>query len=222
MRVASAIECKWFTPPASSWFRNASPPVLAYTSAPYRGLDVLISAFPAIRRAVRGAELRIFSGMGQNLSDPMNQPYEALYNQCRETEGVHLIGRIGQTELAHEIAQCAALAYPSTFPETSCIAVMEAMSVGAAILTTRSGALPETTAGFAHMVQETEDSTRLAKDFADMVIATLYAIRTDSDAAAERRNQQIAYARREYAWPTRAHEWQVWLSDIVRQHARGP
>jgi glycosyltransferase involved in cell wall biosynthesis len=208
--------------PSEPWFRNASPPMLAYTSAPYRGLDVLISAFPAIRRAVPGACLRIFSGMGQNVSDPLNRPYEALYKQCLATEGVHLTGRIGQTELAREIAQCAALAYPSTFPETSCIAVMEAMSAGAAILTTRTGALPETTAGFAHMVEAAEDTTRLAKDFAEMVIAALYAIRTGPDAAAARRNQQIAYARHEYAWPARAQEWQAWLTGIVRQHARGP
>ena len=50
--------------------------------------------------------------------------------------------------LAAELAQAAALAYPSTYPETSCIAALEAMSVGAAVLTTRSGAMPETTAGF--------------------------------------------------------------------------
>lgn len=207
--------------PSEPWFRNGSLPILAYTSAPYRGLDVLIGAFPAIRRAVRGAELRIFSGMGQDLSDPLNQPYEALYKQCLATEGVHLVGRIGQTELAREIGQCAALAYPSTFPETSCIAVMEAMSAGAAILTTRLGALPETTAGFAHMVEATEDATRRAKDFADMVIAALNAIRIDPDAAAALRDQQIAYARREYAWPTRAEQWQAWLAGIVHQHARG-
>lgn len=42
------------------WFEAGRPPVLAYTSTPYRGLDILLMSFPAIRSRLPGVELRSF------------------------------------------------------------------------------------------------------------------------------------------------------------------
>src|SRR5260221_8519293 len=126
--------------PQDPWFVRSEPPVLVYTSAPYRGLDVLITAFPAIRAAIRGTRLRVFSNLG-DVSAPGNE-YANLQRQCLSTQGVEYMGAIGQAQLASELQQAAALAYPSTFLETSCIAALEAMAAGALVLTTRAGALP--------------------------------------------------------------------------------
>jgi len=120
--------------------------------------------------------------------------------------------------LAAELTRAGALAYPSTFPETSCIAAMEAMSTGAIVLTTRSGAMPETTAGYGVMIEPHEDAPRLAKEFAQMTIGALTEARRNPDAAAARRTQQIEFVRKAYAWPARALEWETYLAEIVRQH----
>jgi glycosyltransferase involved in cell wall biosynthesis len=91
------------------------------------------------------------------------------------------------------------LAYPSTYPETSCIAALEAMAMGASVLTTNLGALPETLAGFGRMVEPSEDSAVLAPRFAAMTIDTLNDMLRNPDEAAARRDAQMAYVHQNYA-----------------------
>ncbi len=204
---------------ARPWFQSGQAPVLVYTSAPYRGLDVLLDAVPIIRSAISDMRLRVFSGSRLQHAATENDPYAELYRRCVATEGVDYVGTIPQTELARELSHAAALAYPSTFPETSCIAAMEAMSAGATILTTHSGAMPETTAGFGSMIEPYEDAARLAREFAQMAIDALAEARREPEAAGERRAKQIEFTRLNYSWPARAIEWETYLSEIARQNS---
>ena len=205
-------------PPAEPWFQRGQAPVLVYSSAPYRGLDVLLAAFPAILAAIPGTSLRIFSSLSTTRGGPDDKQYADLYRLCLATQGVDYVGPVSQPALADALAEAAALAYPSTFPETSCIAAMEAMAMGATVLTTNLGALPETLAGFGRMVALRENPAVLASEFAAMAIDALNDILRNPDQAAERRVAQMAFVRQNYAWAARALEWQSWLSDmIVRQ-----
>lgn len=201
--------------PAEPWFMRGSAPVLAYTSAPYRGLDVLLSAFPAIRTAVPGSTLRVFSGLSTTRGGPEDNQYKDLYERCLAMEGVEYAGPVSQPALAEALSEAAALAYPSTYPETSCIAAMEAMAMGATVLTTGLGALPETLGGFGSMVPPSEDPVALARDFSSMAIRVLNDMGANRDRAAFRRETQIAYVRQHYTWPPRALEWQNWLFELA-------
>ena len=202
---------------AASWFELGDPPILAYTSAPYRGLDVLLSAFPSIRTAIPGSRLRVFSGLATTRGGPEDKRYDTLHRLCETTEGVEYFGPLSQPALADALAETAALTYPSTFPETSCIAAMEAMAGGAMVLTTHLGALPETLAGFGRTTAPREDSSEFAREFAAMVVAELVDIRRNPGDAAVRRMEQIAFARCNYEWSARALEWQDWLIDMIDQ-----
>ena len=86
--------------------------------------------------------------------------YRPLYAQCL-ADGADYRGALGQARLAQELRGVAGLAYPSTFAETSCITVLEAMAAGAFIFTTRLGALPETTNGFGYLVDAEPDAKSL-------------------------------------------------------------
>ena len=68
---------------------------LAYTSTPYRGLDVLLLAFPLIRKSLPNARLRIFSGMG--IYGMPDDDYAALYEVARHMEVVEYVGAVSQT-----------------------------------------------------------------------------------------------------------------------------
>ena len=201
--------------PAEPWFKLGQAPVLVYTSAPYRGLDLLLSAFPSIRSAIPGTVLRVFSGLSTTRGGPEDNQYKELHRQCLATEGVDYVGPVSQPKLAEALSGAAALAYPSTYPETSCIAAMEAMAAGASVLTTGLGALPETLAGFGHMTPPCADPELAAKMFTAMTIHALGAIRSKPDEASSRRDAQIAYVRKNYTWPARALEWQNWLFELI-------
>src|SRR5262249_38690526 len=146
---------------------------------PYRGLDVLLRAFPLVRSAVPNVRLRVFSGLAVYQVSEAQDPHAGLYRLARETAGVEYVGPVGQRRLAEELAGVGALAYPSTFAETSCICVLEAMATGAAVLTTKLGALPETAAGHARMIEYQHNKGDLANAFAELTISSLRSIEQD-------------------------------------------
>jgi glycosyltransferase involved in cell wall biosynthesis len=206
-------ECTTTTP----WFAAGDTPVLFYTSTPFRGLDVLLSAFPKIRASVPDTRLRIYSSMRVYQVPSEADQYRFLYDSARSIDGVEYIGSVGQERLARELGGAAALAYPSTFAETSCIAAIEAMAAGAAVFTTRLGALPETTEGHAAMVDWQPDKAELAENFAAMVVQALRDMRKNPEAAKSRREQRLEFIRKNYLWPDRAKQWVEWLTQVVRE-----
>ncbi len=115
-----------------------------FASTPFRGLAELLDFWPTVR-AVVGARARlIICSSLQVYGDQETAEYEALYEKARHLEGVEYLGSVGQKRLREVSASCRALAYPCTFPETGCIAAMEAMASGCVVVGTALGALPET------------------------------------------------------------------------------
>jgi glycosyltransferase involved in cell wall biosynthesis len=202
------------TPLAPAWFEREEPPVLVYTSTPFRGLDVLLLVFRIIRKEIPQLRLRVFSSMAIYQVKAAQDQYRPLYAQCL-AEGVDYRGPLGQAKLAQELRGVAGLAYPSTFAETSCIAVLEAMAAGAFIFTTRLGALPETTNGFGYLVDAQPDPQILAERFAAMTVKAWHELQADPAAASQRREAQARFVRDRYRWSARAAEWVSWLEQVV-------
>ncbi len=197
--------------------QKSQPPVLAYTSTPFRGLNILLDVFPRIRQAIPGTRLKVFSSMKvyQCAETEENSEYSALYRQCRDTEGVEYIGSIPQPDLARELKSVNVLAYPNSFAETSCIAVMEAMASGCRIVTSDLGALPETTAGFARLISMEPDWEIYKNHFVDEMIQILQEFTaTDTTKLETLLRQQVDYVNSSYIWSVRAREWVEWLTDF--------
>lgn len=212
--VAPAFE-NLFGPDSSIPDVKRHPPIIAYTSTPFRGLSVLLDVFPEIRRRVAGVRLKVYSSMAVYRVSPETDRFARLYERCRRTEGVEYVGSLPQPELARELRTASVLAYPNTFPETACIAAMEAMAAGCSIVTSRLGALPETTAGFARLVPVYGDWRRYKSRFVEETVAALgdflAADRAGLSAALDR---QVAHANRKLNWRLRAEQWSQWLQKI--------
>lgn len=189
------------------------PPVLAYTSTPFRGLDVLLAAMPLIRDAIPGTRLRVFSSLETYQVPLERDPYAALYDQCRGTEGVEYQGGVSQPALAAALREATALAYPNRYAETSCISVMEAMAAGCLIVSSQLGALPETAAGFARLTAVPPDPARHAVLFAEAMVAALRRHQDRPDEAESRLRAQIQHADADQGWTRQAERWLSFLSD---------
>jgi glycosyltransferase involved in cell wall biosynthesis len=190
------------------------PPVLAYTSTPFRGLDVLLDAMPRIRATIPGTRLQVYSSLEVYRVPLARDPYAALYDRCRRTDGVDYVGGLPQPALAGALRRVTCLAYPNRFAETSCIAVIEAMAAGCLVVTSQLGALPETTAGFARLLPVPADPGEHAIRFADAVCDALARWQAEPATTERLLRAQIEHCDAGAAWDQRARLWLAWLGGL--------
>jgi len=201
------------------FFRTGASPVLAYTSTPFRGLVALLTALPAIRTAIPDCRLRVYSSMGVYQVEREADDYRVLYDLARALPGSEYVGSLPQTALADALAEADVLAYPNIFAETSCISVMEAMAAGCLVVTTKLGALPETTAGYGMLMDAFANTVPMAREFAKVLVATIRSAREKPAEFEDHLHRQQAHARTAYNWATRAQEWEQAL-EVLRGRCR--
>ncbi len=190
-------------------------PTLVYTSTPFRGLDILVDSFPAIRERVPNARLRVFSSMKIYQMDDSDDKFSKLYETCRNTPGIEYVGPVPQPQLARELKAATMLAYSNSFAETACVAMMEAMASGCMIVSSHLGALPETTAGFGQLLSEKPGSPEYAAAFVDEVVRALNRVSSeDRDALEKHLQEQVAYCQENLCWSVKADIWVDWLQKM--------
>ncbi len=205
---------KAYSPKAFSPQPTAHSLILAYTSTPFRGLDLLVHAFPAIRKEAPRTTLRVYSSMQvyQTPSEKDLAQYGALYQLCRDTPGIEYIGSLSQAELAKQLVEADVLAYPNHFAETSCIAVMEAMAAGCYVMTSALGALPETTAGFGRLLPVGDSWLDYTDRFIEEMVKLLDEMRKQPAKFEAKLARQVEFVNAQFDWAKRAAEWEEWLA----------
>ena len=143
-------------------------------------------------------------------NDAEEDAYSSLYSLCRDTEGIFYRGSLPQPELAKEMASVSVLAYPNTFPETSCIAVMEAMAAGALVVTSDLAALPETSMGWARLVPISFARGRevFEKEFTEALDQSLTNLKADPQTFFAERFKQMQAITAACTWDQRAADWE--------------
>lgn len=141
---------------------------LIYTSTPHRGLDILLHAFNAIKYTKKypHVSLDIFSSFKLYGWEERDREYEALFKMARESEGVTYHGTQPNQVVRDYLKDANLFVYPSTWEETSCLCLIEAMSAGCIPIHSSLGALPETAKGVTLMYPYTEDKEAHLHDFA--------------------------------------------------------
>ena len=189
---------------------------LCYTSTPWRGLEVLLEAWEILKP--KNAELHVFSSCkiyGEEFGKTDSQ-YKHLYDKCNELPGVVYRGSIANEDLRNELHEFDILAYPNTFEETSCIAVIEALCAGLRVVTSNLGALPETTEGWARMYPYLANPNVHAEAFAKILGEEIELIRENK--LQEHLTDQINIYNKKWSWDYRITEWTKYLDELYQTY----
>jgi glycosyltransferase involved in cell wall biosynthesis len=186
------------------------PPTLAYTSTPFRGLELLAKVFPKIRAEVPDAKLEVYSSMKPYHLPTNEDKWSPLYDQLRKMEGVSYFGSIPQPLLARRLKNVRVFSYPCTFQETSCISLLEAMISGCLCVTSDLGALPETASGFAYLAP-----TRITNFEEAFIRYAVDALKVDQDWAKDRILDQAYHVYENHNWDRLSRQWLTLINEVV-------
>lgn len=189
---------------------------MIYHTTPHRGLELLVPAFEAIARVYKHVHLDVYSSFKAYGWEQRDQPYLKLFDMIKEHPQMTYHGYQPNSVVREALKKAHIFAYPSIWQETSCIAAIEAMSAGCAVVCPNYGALPETTANYSFMYQMHEDPQSHANIFANALGNIVDLWTKDRDNMEARLRFQKNYADNNYNWDYRVHEWDSLIRGILR------
>ena len=109
-----------------------------YASRPERGLEVLLDMWPELKRRQPDLEL-VLCRYDHPAGDAEMAEFLAMFERRIERlQGITFLGGLSKPELYEVMRTCRLMLYPSTFPEVSCIAAIEAAACGLPIITSNT------------------------------------------------------------------------------------
>lgn len=187
---------------------------LIYHTTPHRGLGILVPVFTKLAEQFDNIVLDVYSSFSIYGWSQRDEPYQGLFEQCRNHPRINYHGAVSNERIREELKRSHIFAYPSIWPETSCLAVIEAMSAKNVVVCPNYAALPETTGGFATMYQWTEDHNEHANRFAAVLASEIEQI-TKNGPNRNRLDFQKAYFDQMYNWQFRASQWDAMLRSLA-------
>lgn len=187
---------------------------IIYHTTPHRGLAILLPVFDHLSKIYPNIHLDIFSSFKLYGWGDRDEQFKPLFDFAREHKQI----TYHETADDHKVIQdCLSnsdiFAYPSIWPETSCLCLIEAMSAGLLCVHSNYGVLFETAANWTAMYPYHEDPQEHAKMFCAVLE---HAIQNYNSADLRaRRQSQSSYANAFYSWELRAQHWKAFLQNIV-------
>lgn len=186
---------------------------LAYWATPHRGLNILVPVFQKLCEKYDNIELDVYSSFNLYGWPERDEQYKPLFDQCIDHPKINYYGTVSNDVLRENLKSTHIFAYPSTWPETSCICLMEAMSAGLLCLHPNFAALPETAANWTNMYQWNEDINQHASHFYAALDASIESL--GDFGVQSRLLSQKSYANVFYNWQLRELQWKQFLISLL-------
>ena len=189
------------------------PNRLLYTSRPERGLDVLLTIWPDLKRRRPELTLAVTWYDNPDADAQMADYLAALRRTAQQLPGVTLLPPLSKRDLYREIAASALLVYPSTFPEVSCINALEAAACGTPIVASRYAALKETVADRETGLLVLGDPH--SNEYQDRFIAAVDCLWQEEDWLADMAEAARQRIKDHYQWRDIAAEWEALFEELL-------
>ncbi len=211
-------------PSASVVLKNAIVPIethkkptdkirLVYFSTPHRGLDLLYAAFVELAKEFSNLELNVFSSFDLYAWPERDVQYKELFERLEAHPQINYSKSVSNDRIREELKRNHILAYPSTWEETSCLVLIEAMSAGLLCVHSSLAALPETSLSLTRMYDYHENPNQHANQFYKHLRQAILTY-ADHDTQAGLFIQK-ALADRAYSWDNRKEEWKDLLTSLL-------
>jgi glycosyltransferase involved in cell wall biosynthesis len=197
-------------------FENKNPIKIVYHTTPHRGLKILIPVFDKLLEVHDDIELDVYSSFGIYGWEDRNEVPEIkeILDKAREHPKINYHGHVTNQEIKEELKNQHIFAYPSIWPETSCISLVEAMSAGCVCVHPNYAALYETASNWTYMYGWIEDLNEHAMFFMQMLNNSIYMVKNMDPACLTKLKGQKSYVDLYYNWDLRAKEWEALLNSI--------
>lgn len=190
---------------------------LVYTSTPQRGLEILVPIFEKLCEMHDNIHLDVFSSFKIYGWDDADKQFEPLYDKIRNHPNMTYHGFVSNQDLKQHLNQCHIFAYPCIWLETSCRAMLEAMSAGLLCVHPNFGALAETSGGLNIMYQgDTDNVNNHANIFGNYLNSAINMVKNNEHENMIRFNKVFVDSR--YHISRIKSQWEVMLNQLLEQY----
>ncbi len=186
---------------------------LIYHTTPWRGLKILLKVFKNLN--LENVELNVFSSTiiyGKKFDEVLGKNYEELFDECKNTKNVNYFGFLKNEEIIQQLKKMHIFAHPSIWPETSCIAAIEAMAAGCEVVTTDLGALSETCSPFGKIINFEKEPEDLEIKYNEVLLNSIKNFWSDKTQKKLKLQRETINAT--YSWDKRSVEWKNFFNEI--------
>jgi UDP-glucose:(glucosyl)LPS alpha-1,2-glucosyltransferase len=186
-----------------------------YHTTPHRGLELLVPAFIELAKNHEDVHLDVFSSFSIYGWSERDKPYEQLFDMIKEHPKMTYHGAQPNDVVRQALSKSHIFAYPNIWMETSCMALMEAMSAGCLCVHPNYGALYETASQYTWMYQWQDNKQDHLNNFYQMLDGAVKSVHDMSEVLEDTLHGQKMFADRFYNVNIKKHAWEALLKSIL-------
>jgi UDP-glucose:(glucosyl)LPS alpha-1,2-glucosyltransferase len=188
---------------------------LIYHTTPHRGLNILVPVFAKLCEKHPDIHLDVFSSFGLYGWKDRDAQWAPVFEALDKLPQATNHGAVDNDTVRAAISNSDVFAYPSTWSETSCMCLMEAMSAGLMCVHPTLGALPETGANWTMMYQFDETPNTHAGIFYQSLDIAIDLMRNRHAKTLGQLASQRAYTNVFYSWELRKMQWESFMTSLL-------
>jgi UDP-glucose:(glucosyl)LPS alpha-1,2-glucosyltransferase len=188
---------------------------LIYHTTPHRGLELLVPVFDHLAKSDPDIHLDVFSSFQIYGWEQRDAPYKPLFDAIKDHPQMTFHGFQPNDVVRKALQKAHIFAYPNIWMETSCLAMMEAISAKCMCVHPDFGALPETTSNWTFMYPFHEDPNAHAGIFLNALKSVIDIAREKDESQELKLSGAKTYCDLFYNWEVRAEQWQAFLTSLL-------